>query len=328
MLRARPALTAAAVAAVAALTLAGCARSGGKAAGAAPAATVATDNGRPTIAARGVGLVKGTPDTLRVVLGVETQAPSAKDALAANNDKANTLINTLKQKGVEAKDIQTSQLSINPTYDNQGRHITGYQVTNQVTATLHDLAGAGALIDAAAGAVGDAVRVQSMGFSIDDDSALKAEARTQAVHLAQLQAEQMAKAAGVKLGPIRLISEVPANSPSPYAERYAAAGAVGDAVRVQSMGFSIDDDSALKAEARTQAVHLAQLQAEQMAKAAGVKLGGIRLISEVPENSAVPVYDRYAGAPQKAAAGATPAPVEPGQQELSLTVDVIWDIAQ
>ena len=256
MLRARPALTAAAVAAVAALTLAGCARSGGKAAGAAPAATVATDNGRPTIAARGVGLVKGTPDTLRVVLGVETQAPSAKDALGANNDKANTLINTLKQKGVEAKDIQTSQLSINPTYDNQGRHITGYQVTNQVTATLHDLAGAGALIDAAAGAVGDAVRVQSMGFSIDDDSALKAEARTQAVHLAQLQAEQMAKAAGVKLGAIRLISEVPANSPSPYAERYAA-----------------------------------------MPASAG-------------------------------AATPSPPPVEPGQQELSLTVDVVWDIAQ
>ena len=256
MLRARPALTAAAVAAVAALALAGCARTGGKAAGAAPAATVSTDNGRPTIAARGVGLVKGTPDTLRVVLGVETQAPSAKDALAANNDKANALITTLKQKGVEAKDIQTSQLSINPTYDNQGRHITGYQVDNQVTATLHDLAGAGTLIDAAAGAVGDAVRVQSMGFSIDDDSGLRAEARTQAVHLAQLQAEQMAKAAGVKLGAIRLISEIPANSPTPY-------------------------------------------------------------------------YDQFAGGRTAApAAGAAPAPVEPGQQELSLTVDVVWDIAQ
>src|SRR5437764_12711484 len=252
VLRARPTLTAAA-AAVAVLAFAGCARSSGKAAaGATPAATLPTDNGRPTIAARGVGLVKGTPDTLRVVLGVETQAPSAKDALAANNDKANALVATLKDKGVQAKDIQTSQLSINPTYDNQGRRITGYQVNNQVTATIHDLAGAGALIDAAAAAVGDAVRVQSMGFSIDDDSALRAEARTQAVHLAQLQSEQMAKAAGVKLGAIRFISEIPANSPTPYP----------------------NDD---------------------MAKGA------------------------FAGAPQ-----AAPAPVMPGQQELSLTVDVVW----
>jgi uncharacterized protein YggE len=256
MLRARPTLAAVAAAAVAALALAGCARSGAKPAGAAPADGVSTDNsGRPTIAARGVGLVKGTPDTLRVVLGVETQSASAKDALAQNNDKANALVNTLKSKGVEAKDIQTSQLSINPTYDNMGRRITGYQVNNQVTATLHDIGNAGALIDAAAGAVGDAVRVQSMGFSIDDDSALKAEARIQAVHLAQLQAEQMAKAAGVRLGAIRFISEVPAGNPMPY-------------------------------------------------------------------------YDQFAGGKMAAApAASAPAPVLPGQQELSLTVDVVWDIA-
>ncbi|MDQ1491391.1 MAG: uncharacterized protein QOJ23_3905, partial [Actinomycetota bacterium] len=155
MLRARPVLTAVVVAAVAALALAGCAKSDPAPAGAAPAATVSTDNGRPSIAARGVGLVKGTPDTLRVVLGVETRSPSAKDALTANNDKANALIDTLKSKGVQAKDIQTSQLSINPTYDDKGQRITGYQVNNQVTATLHDIAGAGGLIDAAAGAVGD-----------------------------------------------------------------------------------------------------------------------------------------------------------------------------
>ncbi|MDQ1500352.1 MAG: uncharacterized protein QOI86_3692 [Actinomycetota bacterium] len=254
MLRARPVLTAAVVAAVAALALAGCAKSDPTPTGAASAATVSTDNGRPSIAARGVGLVKGTPDTLRVVLGVETRSPSAKDALTANNDKANALIDTLKSKGVQAKDIQTSQLSINPTYDDKGQRITGYQVNNQVTATLHDIAGAGGLIDAAAGAVGDAVRVQSIGFSIDDDSALKAEARTQAVHLAQLQAEQMAKAAGVKLGRIHLITEIPSSS------------------------------------------------------------------------GPMPMYDQYkSGA---GAVSAAPAPVLPGTQELSLTVDVVWDIAQ
>jgi uncharacterized protein YggE len=255
MMRARLTLTAVAVAAAAMLALAGCAQDGARAAGAAPAAGISTDDGRPSIAARGVGMVKGTPDTLRVVLGVETRSASAKDALAANNDRANALIDTLKQKGVDAKDIQTAQLSISPTYDDKGQRITGYQVDNQVIATLHDVAGAGALIDAAAGAAGDAVRVQSMGFSIADDSALRAEARTQAVHLATLQADQMAKAAGVKLGAIRRISEVPATSPMPY-DPYATDRAV-------------------------------------------------------------------AGGPV-----AAPAPVLPGQQELSVTVDVVWDIAQ
>ncbi|MEW6473680.1 MAG: SIMPL domain-containing protein [Actinomycetota bacterium] len=255
MLRARHCLTLAAGAALAVLLLAGCGSNGGSAAGAAAAPGVTTDDdGVPSIAARGVGQVKGTPDTLKVTLGVETRSPSAKDALAANNDKANALINTLKEKGVEAKDIQTSQLSIHPTFDDKGQRITGYQVNNTVTATLHDIGGAGALIDAAAGAVGDAVRVQSIGFSIDDDSALKAEARTQAVHLAQLQAEQMAKAAGVKLGRIRSISEVPASGPMPY-------------------------------------------------------------------------YDQVAHGRAAAPGAAAPAPVMPGQQELSLTVDVVWEIA-
>jgi uncharacterized protein YggE len=253
MLRARSAVTFAAVAAAGVVLLAGCGGGGESPAGAAPAAGFSTDNGRPLVAARGVGMVKGTPDTLRVVLGVETRSASAQDALAANNEKANALVDTLKSKGVEAKDLQTSQLSISPTYDDKGQRITGYQVNNTVTATLHDIGGAGALIDAAAGAVGDAVRVQSIGFSIDDDSALKAEARTQAVHLAQLQAEQMAKAAGVKLGAIRSISEVPASGPMPYY----------DAVSAPAAGRA-----------------------------------------------------------------AAPAPVLPGQQELSLTVDVVWDIAQ
>ncbi|HYH51371.1 MAG TPA: SIMPL domain-containing protein [Acidimicrobiia bacterium] len=256
MLRARPALTLAAGAAAAALLLAGCGQDRGSVAEAATASGFTADDDRtPRIAARGVGQVKGTPDTLRVTLGVETRSASAQEALAANNDKANALVNTLKEKGVDAKDIQTSQLSIHPNYDDKGQRIVGYQVNNIVTATLHDIGAAGGLIDAAAGAVGDAVRVQSVAFAIDDDSALKAEARTQAVRLAQLQAEQMAKAAGVKLGRIRSISEVPGSNPMPYSNHYA-----GDAA--------------------------------------------------------------------KAAAGSVPAPVLPGQQELSLTVDVVWDITQ
>ena len=216
-----------ACAAVAAVAVAGCANgSDGANRIAAPAAAASTSDRPdmvPGLAARGTGRVEGTPDTLRVVLGVETRGQSAKGTLGENSQKAKALVDTLKDKGVEAKDIQTSQLQIQPTYDEKGQRITGYQVTNQVTATLHDLAGAGALIDAAAEAVGDAVRVQSMGFSIDDDSALRGEARTQAVHQAQIQAEQMAKAAGVKRGRIRSISEVFASGPVPYYEKFAGA---------------------------------------------------------------------------------------------------------
>ena len=62
----------------------------------------------------------------------------------------------------------------------------------------------------------------------------------------------------------------------------------------------------------------------------GTAVAPMLLISSesLVENSSTPVYDRYAGGPKAAVGSAAPAPVEPGQQELSLTVDVVWDIAQ
>lgn len=178
------------------------------------------------ITAGGVGTVTGTPDIVTLVLGVQTQGPSANGALGANRQQANALIGMLKSKGVADTDIRTSQLSVSPSYSSGDRRITGYEVTNQVTATLHNVASAGGIIDAAADAAGDAVRVQQLKFSIDDDSALRAKARADAVKQAQNQARQMAEAAGVQLGKLRSISEAPgATPPVPMYERSLDAGA-------------------------------------------------------------------------------------------------------
>ena len=182
-----------------------------------PPATAATGSAAvPGITARGTGTVRGTPDTMTVVLGVQTRADTAEAALGANSERATALIEALKGRGVPAEDLQTSQLSIYPSFDQQGTRITGYEVSNQVTATLRDIPAAGALVDAAAGAAGDAIRVQQLGFSIDDDSGPRAQARADAVRQAQDQAGQLAEAAGVALGPIRTITEVAAGQPTPY----------------------------------------------------------------------------------------------------------------
>jgi uncharacterized protein len=179
----------------------------------------------PSITTRGVGTVAGTPDTLRVVLGVQTRAPSAADALADNNTRATGLLDVLRGRGVADRDLRTSGLSISPTFDTDGR-ITGYEVANEVTATLRDVAGAGALIDAAAQAAGDAVRVQQIAFGIDDDARPRAEARADAVRQAVTQARQLADAAEVGLGPILSITEVTdARPPVPAARMDAAAQA-------------------------------------------------------------------------------------------------------
>ncbi|MHA6780967.1 SIMPL domain-containing protein [Pseudonocardia saturnea] len=196
--------------AAAVLALAGCA---------APTPTTGPAGSAPVpgISARGVGTVTGTPDTLTVVLGVSTRGPAAVGALQDNNAQATALIDVLRGSGVAEDDLRTSGLSIYPTYSDNGR-VTGYEVSNQVTATLRDLAGAGALIDAAAQAAGDAVRVQQIAFSLDDDAEQRAAARADAVRLAEAQIAEMAEAAGVSPGGLLSITELPADAPpQPYA---------------------------------------------------------------------------------------------------------------
>ncbi|MEX0789375.1 MAG: SIMPL domain-containing protein [Actinomycetota bacterium] len=186
----------AAIGVIAALMLTGC-----------TAAPGGRTEDSPSITAKGVGRVTGVPDVVVVTIGVETQSAQAEEALSGNNEKTTALINLLKQAGVAEEDLKTSQFSINPRYDDEGRAISGYTVTNLLTARVREGRDPGALIDAAAGAAGNDVRVQSVQFEIDDEGTLFAEARADAVRQARTQAEQLADAAGVELGDVRSITE-------------------------------------------------------------------------------------------------------------------------
>jgi uncharacterized protein YggE len=230
-----------AIIALGALILAGCGTGNRQPAAASSTAVGSTD--AHTITTRGIGKVTGVPDTLTVILGVQTQDPSAKAALDANNQKANALIGTLKGKGVSAKDLQTSGLSIEPTYNEKSTKITGYQVTNTLKATLHNLTGAGVLIDAAANAAGDSIRLQQISFSIGDDTALLAQARSQAVIQAKAQAGQIAKAAGTKLARIRSISDLPTSGQARvYTDLAMASAARSTPIEVGSQELSVTVD--------------------------------------------------------------------------------------
>jgi uncharacterized protein YggE len=178
----------------------------------------------PGLTARGVGTVNSTPDRLTVVLGVQNRGRAAQEALDANSRLATATIDALRAAGVADADLRTSQLSVSPTQDPTTGRVTGYEVNNLLTATLRDIGRAGSVIDAAGVAAGDAVRVQQLEFSVADDSAPRARARADAVRKAQEQARQLAEAAGVTLGTVRSITEVPTDPGNPY-ERDAKAAA-------------------------------------------------------------------------------------------------------
>jgi uncharacterized protein YggE len=173
--------------------------------------------GGPGITMSGRADVAGTPDTLRLDLSVVATASSVSEALAKANGSANAVQKSLLGSGVAKKDLQTSGLNIAPSYDyaNPGApRLTGFEVSESLSAKLRDLGRAGDAIGKAVGAGGNAVRVNGVSLDLEDTGVLVSQARGSAFADARNKAEQYAKAAGRSLGDVVSIAESVAN-PSP-----------------------------------------------------------------------------------------------------------------
>ncbi len=159
------------------------------------------------ITVTGTGTVTGTPDQLVLTMGVQVNAGSVGSALQQANQATSGVIAALKAGGVRSTDIQTSGLSIQPNYRGSGQVPIGYGVSEQLTATLDDLARAGSQIQAAVTAGGNATTVQGISLNISDTGALLRNARGAAVRDAQAKAAQFARALGHPLGAVVSVSD-------------------------------------------------------------------------------------------------------------------------
>ena len=198
----------------------------------------------------GTGRVSARPDVLSVSLAVKTQAPTVAQALADNNQRMTAVMSALEEHGVQQRDLETTQFTIDAvlqTHDNQPATVVGYQASNAVTAKLHDLEkpgnleAAGATIDAAVKAGGDASRLQGISFSIEDPAPLLTKARAQAVQDAQAKARQLAEGAGTTLGEVITISESQVSMP-PSGLRFAADAAAPIAPGEQEVTATVTID--------------------------------------------------------------------------------------
>jgi uncharacterized protein len=171
-----------------------------------------------------VGTVSGTPDTLTVGIGVSTTASTAGRALSDNNAIASAVQSALRRDGVAVRDIQTGELSIQQASPAG----SGYQVYDQVVATIHELASSGKTIDDAMAVAGNDGRIDNFYLSMSETSPLMASARQQAVAAARTDAEQLASAAGEHLGSLLSLTDQPEQTqPVYYGAPSAAAGASG-----------------------------------------------------------------------------------------------------
>ena len=108
------------------------------------------------------------------------------------------------------------------------RVIVGYQVSNQLTVKVRVPDSVGEIIDQVTGAGGDLTRFQGISFTIEDNEALKDEARAAAIEDLLAKSSQVAGLTGVGLGPLVYITESGgAVQPQFQAERAFGVSAMG-----------------------------------------------------------------------------------------------------
>ena len=192
----------------------------------------------PSITVTGSGEVRAAPDTARIQVGVVTEGETAAAALEQNTAAMKKLMATLKEHGLEDRDIQTTSFKVSPRYRQEPPYrkdpgiqqqiqqdssqeqkseeqaeprIIGYEVTNQVMITVRKLSEIGTVLDAAVQS--GANNVDSIEFDVAEKESLLDEARKAAVANARHKAEIYAKAENRHVRQALIIQEASTSVP-------------------------------------------------------------------------------------------------------------------
>ncbi len=184
---------------------------------------LADDDDSALISVSATGSATSTPDIARLNLSVQREAKTARSALDANNKAMTEILKSLRESGIEERDLQTSNFNIQPRYQHfksssgprKPPKLVGYIVTNSLMVRVRDLKKLGAILDKSV-----SLGVNSGGgiaFSTEHPAPVIEQARTNAMVNAIGKAKTLTEAAGVKLGRIVEISETNRQPPRPRA---------------------------------------------------------------------------------------------------------------
>ena len=195
---------------------------------AAPALAQAPQAPVSQLALTGQGEVSLVPDQASISAGVLAQSDSAGDAIRANARAMSAVFDALERAGVEDRDIQTSQLSVSPVYEqvrtglspNTQRRIVGYEARNAVTVQLDDIDAVGSTIDALFEA--GANTLNGLTFSSSRADEARDEARRLAVQDLFARRDLYAEAAGFEV--TRLLSLNEGGVARPFPETITVSG--------------------------------------------------------------------------------------------------------
>ena len=160
-----------------------------------------------TITVTGSAVVTLEADYARISVGVSTKAKTVEEASLENTACIHAVIAALKEAGVAEEDIATSNYYVNAEYDYSlgGQRQSGYNVTNQLTVIIRDMAHIGATLDKATAA--GANNIYNIEFLSTQADKAQDEATAHAVQDAMRKAQLLADAAGLELGGILSLTE-------------------------------------------------------------------------------------------------------------------------
>ncbi len=179
-----------------------------------------------SITVDGKGEIFAKPDVATFNFTVNSKEDNAVTAQSSAATRINAIVDYLKSKGIDEKDIKTTGYYLNPRYEYPDVRCTefgcpptsdpkliGYEVSQSIDVKVRNTNDAGMLI-AGVGEQG-ATNVSGLNFTIDDEDALKADARKIAIDDAKAKAELLAKELGVTIVRMNGYWEDQGNYPGP-----------------------------------------------------------------------------------------------------------------
>lgn len=151
------------------------------------------------------GEVTRVPDVAVIQAGVVTRNATATGAIEENARRMEQVRAALRRAGIEARDIQTSSINLNPEYryvENQPPQLVGYQASNMVSVNFRDIRNTGRILDALVAE--GANQINGPNLTIDKPETALDEARSKAVAAGRARAELYARSLGMQV--VRLLS--------------------------------------------------------------------------------------------------------------------------
>jgi uncharacterized protein YggE len=162
------------------------------------------------------GEVTRVPDLAIITAGVVTRATTARSAMQQAANRMARVRAALTRAGVADRDIQTSNINLNPDYayeNNRPPRLTGYNASNQVTVKFRDIANAGEILDALVAEGANSINGPTL--TLDKPQAALDEARSRAIAAGRARAELYARSLGMRVVRVVAVSETGGHYPVP-----------------------------------------------------------------------------------------------------------------